>query len=62
MITSENREVEKNEKWTGNEIRNEGAHLIIELLKINTSLKEVNIRGDEKIKKNEKRKIRINEY
>ena len=45
-------------KWIGNQIGDEGAKRISETLKINTSLTELDLWGDEKIR-NEKQRIKM---
>ena len=45
-----------NEKWTGNEIGNEGAKSIAESLKINTSLTELYLHRDGKIRYEKERR------
>ena len=54
------REEMKNElkEWIGNEIGDEGAKAISESLKINTSLTELYLGGDEKIR-NEKQRMKM---
>ena len=42
-------------KWIGNEIGSEGAKRISESLKINTSLTELDLEGDEKIRNEKER-------
>ena len=60
-IRNENDSIIKwNEKWIGNGIGDEGAKRISESLKINTSLTELNLEGDEKIR-NEKERIKWEE-
>ena len=41
-------EMKRNDKWIGNQIGDEGAKRISESLKINTSLTELDLIGDEK--------------
>ena len=49
-------------KWIVNEIGDEGAKAISESLKINTSLTELNLYGDEKIRKcKREKKMKRNE-
>ena len=49
-------------EWIGNQIGSEGAKTISESLKINTSLTELNLRSDEKIRnKNERIEMIRNE-
>ena len=58
----ERKEENKNdEQWIGNEIGCEGAKAISESLKINTSLTELDLRGDEKIR-NKKREKKWKEW
>ena len=45
--------MKRNNKWKVNQMGDEGAKTISESLKINTSLTELNLEGDEKIR-NEK--------
>ena len=47
------KEMKRNKKWIASQIGSEGAKIISELLKINTSLTSLNLLGDEKIR-NEK--------
>jgi len=56
-------ENEKN-KWTGNNIRDEGASKISETLKVNTTLTELRLSGDE-LEYNEKEKemkMKVNKW
>ena len=46
-----------NDKWTDNHIETEGAIMISETLKINTTLTDLSLEGDEIEVKNEKFKI-----
>ncbi len=53
-----NKEMNKNEnemKWIGNEIGNEGAQILSEAMKINTSLTSLDLRSDEKKRKRSNR-------
>ena len=52
--TKEN--MKSNKKWTGNKIGTKGASAISETLKINTTLTELWLSGDEIRNKNEKQK------
>ena len=46
---------------TGNEIGDEGAKAMSEVLKVNTTLKELDLSGDEERKRKEKGKRKKNE-
>ena len=48
-----------NEVWTGNDIGAEGARMISEALKSNSTLTELDLRGDEKNDKERKKRNRI---
>ena len=50
-----------NEAWVGNKIGYEGAKAISESLKINTSLTELDLHGDEKIRNENERRNEKNE-
>ena len=52
--------MKRNDKWVDNQIGDEGVKTISESLKINTSLTELNLDGDEK-KRNEMKEERDNE-
>ena len=55
-------EMKRNDKWIVNRIGYEGAKAISESLKINTSLTELSLGGDEKIRnENERIEIKRNE-
>ena len=58
------KEKEENEWWTVNQIGDEGAKAISEAMKINTTLTELNLTGDDKRgkrKKSEKWKQKMND-
>ena len=50
--------MDDNYKWIGNEIGDEGAKEIGESLKINTSLTELNLGGNERIRSEKERRKR----
>ena len=53
--------MKRNEKWIDNDIGDEGAKAISESLKINTSLTELNLWSDEKIRNEKESKNEKNE-
>ena len=48
--------MKRNDKWIDNQIGSEGTKRISESLKINTSLTELNLGGDEKVRMKENKR------